>query len=225
VDVTQGEYNNLLNNALIGIPVSGYPTCNYYAPPYGVWNNALVTVGGTSTITTTLNGAITSGATSLIASSGTGFPTSGTFRVKIDGEVMIIGSVTGGTAWSSITRGDEGTTAASHSNGATITWIANYAAYNSTILQGGNTSCNGETYYANSDYYSPYINLTGTGPGWVNVGNTSTGSESSQPVGANFALSNGSALIGAGVTQTYLAQPGAIPTDIGACSHLLTTCP
>lgn len=73
------------------------------------WSN-----GGGST----LNGSITSGDTSLTITSGTSFPSSGDFRVVIDSEIVLVTAVSG-TTWT-IVRGQEGTTAAAHSNGAGV---------------------------------------------------------------------------------------------------------
>jgi hypothetical protein len=61
-----------------------------------------------------------------------------------------------------------------------------------------------------------------TSPEWVDVGASSAGTETTQPVGANFALSAGSPAIGYGKTQGYLP---AQSVDVGACSHALATCP
>ena len=71
---------------------------------------------------TTLNGTITSGASSLVVQSASLFPASGTFRLLIDSELIIVGAVSG-TTFSSLTRGAENTTAASHNSGATVTAI------------------------------------------------------------------------------------------------------
>jgi hypothetical protein len=57
---------------------------------------------------------------------------------------------------------------------------------------------------------------------WVNVGNTSPGSTTNPPVGANFALPANSPAIGYGLTEPYLP---ASAIDAGACSSALTTCP
>jgi parallel beta-helix repeat protein len=67
-----------------------------------------------------------------------------------------------------------------------------------------------------------YPNLVQTDPGWVNVGSTSQGTESSQPAGANFALAKGSAAIGRGLRASYL---NAQSVDLGACPSSVAQCP
>ncbi len=86
----------------------------------------------------------------------------------------------------------------------------------------GATSCQGEALANNGDAYSCTSNKCKTSPGWVDVGTTSAGTETSPPGGANFALAPGSPAIGYGQMQSYLP---AQAVDIGACSHTLTTCP
>lgn len=82
---------------------------------------------------TTLNGAITATATTITLTSVTNFPATGG-RIKIDSEVMIYSGVSGSTL-TGITRGADGTTAATHSNGAGVTSAAvivndtNHGAY------------------------------------------------------------------------------------------------
>ena len=94
---------------------------------YTTSNN--VTISGVSTgITTTLNGAITADATSLTLTSGTNFDdTSGKYSktasnewwIKIGDEIMKYTSIST-NAVSSVTRGQQGTTAAAHADGATV---------------------------------------------------------------------------------------------------------
>lgn len=72
--------------------------------------------------TSTLNGGISGSVTSLTVTSATGFPTTGEFRIMIDSEIIIVGTVSG-TTYSNLQRGAEGTVPAAHSNGATITCI------------------------------------------------------------------------------------------------------
>jgi len=68
---------------------------------------------------TTLSAAIaTTTATSCSIIDATAFPTSGDFRIKIDGEILLVTGVAGATF--TITRGMEGTTPATHAAGATV---------------------------------------------------------------------------------------------------------
>lgn len=70
---------------------------------------------------TTLNGTITSGALSLVVLSATAFPTTGNFQIIIEDEIIQVTAVAGTTF--TIVRGREGTTAAAHSSGATVTQV------------------------------------------------------------------------------------------------------
>lgn len=73
--------------------------------------------------TTTLSviGGINNIVTSIVVTSATPFPTSPQFRIIIDSEIMLVTGVSGTTF--TVTRGAENTTAASHSNGATVAMI------------------------------------------------------------------------------------------------------
>jgi len=103
---------------------------------------------------------------------------------------------------------------------------------NVTELQGGNNSCwgafgedapTGENPMFNGDTYSCNANKCATDPLWVNVGNSSTGTENKPPIGANFALEPGSPAIGYGLTETYLPSTSV---DVGACSSkIVGSCP
>ena len=94
---------------------------------YATSNN--VTISGVSTgITTTLNGAITAAATSLTLTSGTNFDdisekysktAAGEYWIKIDDEIMKYTTIST-NAVSSVTRGQQGTTATTHADGATV---------------------------------------------------------------------------------------------------------
>jgi parallel beta-helix repeat protein len=68
----------------------------------------------------------------------------------------------------------------------------------------------------------PGANFAQTNPGWVDVGDESEGSETTPPVGANFALMPGSAAIGKGLAARYL---NAQSRDLGACPSSVTQCP
>ena len=67
----------------------------------------------------TLNGALSSGATTLTVSSATDFPSVGQFRVIVDNERMIVTAVNG--AVFTVSRGQDGTSAAAHADGAVVT--------------------------------------------------------------------------------------------------------
>lgn len=71
--------------------------------------------------TTTLAASATSGATTISVASGTGFPSGGNFTILIDSEILLVTGVAG-TTWT-VSRGSEGTTAAAHNSGATVTHI------------------------------------------------------------------------------------------------------
>jgi hypothetical protein len=79
---------------------------------------------------TTRTSATTVGQTTVTVASAAGFPTSGNFYVRIDNEVLQVTAGQGTTTWT-VARGQLGTTAATHVNGATITalmtdWYAGF---------------------------------------------------------------------------------------------------
>lgn len=80
---------------------------------------------------TQLNGSINSSVTTLTVDA---VPTtmSGDFRIKIDNEIILVGQVSGSTFVNCL-RGQEGTTAASHSDNAVVTHVLTAAALESII--------------------------------------------------------------------------------------------
>lgn len=73
-------------------------------------------------IATALGASIADGVTTSITTTGaTGMPAAN-FRVRIDNEILLVTSIGGGTNWT-VQRGVEGSTAAAHSNGATVVHI------------------------------------------------------------------------------------------------------
>ena len=89
----------------------------------GVW-------GGTTAgaVTSTLDGALTSGSSSIVLDDSTGFPASGT--VVIDDErIAYTSNTTGSGTLSGLTRGADNTTAASHSDAATVTNASDYTKW------------------------------------------------------------------------------------------------
>lgn len=79
----------------------------------------------------TLNGSITDSATTLVVGSNSTFPASGNFRILIDSELMIVTGVSSTTF--TVTRGAEGSTAASHSSGATVYGILTAGALQNIV--------------------------------------------------------------------------------------------
>lgn len=70
---------------------------------------------------TTLNGAINNAVTTLVVASATGFSTGGNFRILIDTELLLVTAVSGTTF--TVTRGAEGTTAASHVDASAVVQV------------------------------------------------------------------------------------------------------
>lgn len=85
--------------------------------------------------TTTLSAGINSSDASLTVASASLFPTSGRFRILIDSEILIVTAVSGTTF--TVTRGAEGTTGASHSNGATVRLILTAASFDAYVRDRG----------------------------------------------------------------------------------------
>lgn len=72
--------------------------------------------------TTTLDGGISNSDVTLDVISATAFPTTGMFRIRIDDEIITVGAVSGST-FSSLVRGEEGTSAVLHADTAVISQI------------------------------------------------------------------------------------------------------
>jgi hypothetical protein len=97
----------------------------------------LGTYGGedTGAVTTTLNGAINASTTTITLTSATQFPSTGTSFVLIGTEMIQYTGISGNTL-TGVTRGARGTTAASHSDGVTVTNGTDYAAWNEQTAEG-----------------------------------------------------------------------------------------
>lgn len=92
---------------------------------------------------TTLSAAITTNvATSISLSAATNFPGSGTYVIQIDSEQMLVTAGQGTTTWT-VTRGVNGTTATTHSNGAEVIIARTYGVTWST--NGSNGTITGTT--------------------------------------------------------------------------------
>ena len=89
----------------------------------GAWGG---TVAGE--VTSTLDGALTSGSTSIAMDDSGGFPASGTVVIN-DERIAYTTNTTGTDTLSGLTRGSDNTTAASHSDGATVTDASDYTKW------------------------------------------------------------------------------------------------
>ena len=79
-------------------------------------------------LTTTLNGAIDASTTTVVLTSAVNFPSTGTNHIQIGSEEISYTGISGNTL-TGVTRGARGTTAASHSDGATITNTSDFVAW------------------------------------------------------------------------------------------------
>ncbi|MGZ6728044.1 MAG: hypothetical protein ACXVFC_01890 [Gaiellaceae bacterium] len=70
---------------------------------------------------TTVGSAMTAAQTTITVPSAAGFPASGNYTIRVDDEVMTVTAGRGSTTWT-VTRGAEGTTAATHAVGASVYW-------------------------------------------------------------------------------------------------------
>ena len=89
----------------------------------------------TGAVTTTLNGAIDASTTTIVLTSAVQFPSTGTSFVLIGTEMIQYTGVSDNTL-TGVTRGARGTTAASHSDGATVTNGTDYSAWNEQTQEG-----------------------------------------------------------------------------------------
>jgi hypothetical protein len=237
--------NQMFNNISVGIPAA-HSFCDFNAAtPYAKWNT-----GGYSNSnlleTTTLSSTIGAGNTSLTVASNVGFPSFGSFVIVVgagtaSSEEMQVTAGAGTTTYT-VTRGYAGTTAASHASGAEVDWVQTDIQNNITEIVGGNSSCVAFYFGGTGDYYTlptttggNYVgdqwpltaNETATDPIWNHVGDVSTGTETTQPVGIDFSLAPSSPAI-----NYYYKINGALPSwlpwwavDAGAIPHQLPSWP
>lgn len=128
---------------------------------------------------TTLDGAINSGVVSVVVTDGSVFPSEGDFRVIVNDEIMLVTARSGNTL--TVVRGQENTTAASHSDLDDITAIATEGnletftddAIGVGILRPGGFT--GRTPYRLLDDSS--ATLTSSDFSWINQGTSSVAND------------------------------------------------
>ena len=89
----------------------------------GLWDGTV-----TGEVFNTLDGALTSGSSSIVLDDSTGFPASGTVLIN-DERIAYTSNTTGTGTLSGLSRGSDNTTAASHSDGATVTDASEYTKW------------------------------------------------------------------------------------------------
>ena len=200
---------DLATNNYLGVGTSA----KYYIEQGGTYNDITpiyqtdVLTNPFTTAYSTLNGTITDTATSLTLTSASSFPVNGV--IKIDSEQIAYNNIAGNVL-SGLTRGYNGTTAASHTTGAAVgssSILVTDATYQPTIddyiLFSGATAVNGIT--INGEY--KVINVpTGSTTYYISTTDINT----TTPV-FSTALANG----GGTVTAKYLYPTGADVNIIG----------
>lgn len=129
-----------------------------------------------ATVSTTLNGAIVSGATSLVVASSSGFPAT-PFPILIDWEILNVTHISG-TTWT-VSRGQDGTTAAAHADTSAVGWTLTTIDVASTT-QNGLMDTATQSFLGIKNFFNslspPYGQGTKIDGPTVTVGPTATGS-------------------------------------------------
>jgi hypothetical protein len=112
---------------------------------------------------TTLNGAINNSVTTVTVTTGSAFPSAGNYRVMVDDEIMIVTARS--TNDLTVVRGQDGTSAASHADLATIALVYSQQSlsrlftdndpsfgYSGTLMQGQLFNDDGKTLLTLSDF-------------------------------------------------------------------------
>lgn len=140
--------------------------------------------------TTNLTNPIGSGDASFDVNAVTNFPTTGNFRIRIDDEIMLVTAVTGLTF--SVTRGQETTSAVSHSAGTLVREVLTAGAVDrlrADTIQTGTRAARptnekeGILYLTNNSFYL----YRDTGSAWVAHG---TILKLTEPIDSDFAWVN-----------------------------------
>jgi parallel beta-helix repeat protein len=170
--------------------------------------NGIAVLGNAST--TTLSGGISSGTTSLTVASTLVFGAVGDKVTVTIGTEKIICTISSATSWTACARGQYGTSAASHSNGDTISFssMTGTVVANNTIIAAGGTAsinlrnfCNGCVVDSNaiSGGSIGIANTTGTVINDARISNNTIDNAGGQ--GINIETANNSAFVGNRINQ------------------------
>ena len=138
---------------------------------------------------TTASGAMTASQTTISVASNTGFPTSA-FRIRVDDEQMNVTGGFGTNSWT-ITRGVNGTTAATHSLSSTVLWddadTSGEISWNASVKT---LTIKGTIFIDGSAKVSNTANYNGQGTIYLSGTMLFNGSLCGVPTGANCVFSN-----------------------------------
>jgi hypothetical protein len=165
---------------------------------------------------TTLNGAINNSVTTLTLTSATNFSTTGNFRIVCESEIMLVTGVSGTTL--TVTRGAEGTSAASHISGAPVAQVLTAGAISGNVpfLIGSQVlgSNQGTITFSSIPATWNHLRLQILGRSAGAVGNENVLIRFNSDSGANYntqqTQSNGTSLTGTGLVN----QTGAIVASL-----------
>lgn len=144
-----------------------------------------------------LNGSIDNVTTTINVQNGNPFSNSGTFRILIDSEIMIVTAHSGTTM--TVIRGQEGTVATTHNSGATVTQIitsgslAQFRADNvlvSSYASRGSAGLGGRVFYATDPSPVPFFD---NGSSWQPIVNGILGTQ--PPAASNWSLFSGTSTL------------------------------
>jgi hypothetical protein len=190
--------------------------------------NGVTGTSYTDAATTTLTAAIaTTGATSLTVASATGFPASGNYTIQVDSEQMTVTGGQGTTTWT-VTRGVNGTTAATHLNGASVTDGLSSAATPPSGTGSGDPCAtgNGGLYVQETDSsgaasqcWYPTTDATCTFDGTIDLGLFAT---SFNTLGQSLDLGAGLTSLGSRYFQIGLQMPSGAGNSLQGTQALIT---
>jgi len=160
----------------------------------------------------TLTSSMDNVTTSALISSVSYFPPVGNFRIIVDSEIMKVTSVSSTNKTFTVVRGQEGTTAASHSNGATVACVVTSGALSAfrsdnvvvdTYANQPTAGRAGTLFVPNNSLYFQHDN----GASWDTFAPLWGGI--TVPTSGNFAWQNqGSATVSTTNGYTYFVSPG-----------------
>ena len=139
---------------------------------------------------TTVGSAMTAAQTTITVASAAGFPAGGSFRIRVDDEDMTVTAGQGSTTWT-VTRGVNGTTAATHAVGASVYWDnANTSGEISWNATSKTLTIKGTIFIDGSAKVSQNANYNGQATLYLSGTMLFNGSLCGVPTGANCVFAN-----------------------------------